>query len=335
MLKLLQCNLQRSRAVTGDFIKIMMEREIDISIVQEPYSNGHMAIGFKGMRIFSSPDLKATIVINSPDIVCMQVILDDRDKGVCAFIGKKDFEIHIVSLYCRFRENITEYIDYLERLLVCIGGKPVIVGMDANAVSSLWHSKNIRRGDAAVPRALELTEFIIEENLMVLNQPSDSYTFNGPAGVSDIDVTCINEAASEYTYKWDIIEGAGISDHSVIGITIDYPVVNGVEEENCRWSTFKVNWTEYANAINECSNELPFEDYEDMTADGKAEWLEQLFHRVNDDKLKRLTGPKLKRIKWWTPELNNMKRITKKSRICFQRARKNGAANLYQVKEVF
>lgn len=335
MLKLLQCNLQKSRAVTGDFISVMTERNIDVAIVQEPSANEHMAIGFRGMKTFSSPDLKASIIVNSPDVVSMQVILDDMDKGVCAFIGTKDFGIHMVSIYCRFGEDIGVYLDYLDRLISCIGDKPMIVGMDANAVSSYWHSKNMRRGDPATHRGFELTEFLINKDLTVLNQPSELYTFDGPAGTSDIDVTCINEAASEYAYDWSIMEGVGISDHSVIGISIGYPVVNHMDEITCRWSTYKVDWTEYANSINECANDLPFEDYEEMTIDDKAEWLERLFHQVNDVQLKRLSGPRLKRVKWWTPELSNRRRITRKRRVHFQHARRNGAADLQQVKAAF
>lgn len=96
------------------------------------------------MKVFSTADLKAAVVINSPEMSCMQIKMDDADKGVCVHVYKNNLSIYAASIYCRFGEPLEDYLNYLERLLHLVGGRPLLIGMDAKAVSPMWHSKTMQ-----------------------------------------------------------------------------------------------------------------------------------------------------------------------------------------------
>ena len=66
---------------------------------------------------------------------------------------------------------------------------PFLLEADANATSRFWHCKNITAGRNRELRGATLTEYITHNNFLIINSPSDFYTFSGPTGSSDIDVT--------------------------------------------------------------------------------------------------------------------------------------------------
>ncbi|XP_064215678.1 retrovirus-related Pol polyprotein from transposon 297 [Tribolium castaneum] len=75
----------------------------------------------------------------------------------------------------------------------------MLVGLDANAVSPLWHSKwEAWREDERVVRGRVLEEVILREGIVVLNSPSDEYTYFGLGGQSDIDVTLCTDRTPIY-----------------------------------------------------------------------------------------------------------------------------------------
>ena len=64
-----------------------------------------------------------------------------NEYGVCVWL-KGDFgEVCVVSMYCRYCQDIEPYLSYMDRVHRFARGKCVIFGMDANATSLLWFSK--------------------------------------------------------------------------------------------------------------------------------------------------------------------------------------------------
>lgn len=50
------------------------------------------------------------------------------------------------------------------------------------------------------------------------------FTYNGPAGIYDIDLTLVNERSFEF--KWSIISGCGMSNHQLIKILVSLVEIN-------------------------------------------------------------------------------------------------------------
>lgn len=49
--------------------------------------------------------------------------------------------LFVVSVYCKFNQSLGDYLDFLAELVGVVGSSSIIVGMDARAISTMWHSK--------------------------------------------------------------------------------------------------------------------------------------------------------------------------------------------------
>jgi len=80
--------------------------------------------------------------------------------------------------------------------------------MDANARSVLWHAgETDNRGEV-------VEEFILINNLTVINKVSDFNTFRTERGASNIDVTLANHKISTGISAWTIDPDFSFSDHN-------------------------------------------------------------------------------------------------------------------------
>ena len=77
-------------------------------------------------------------------------------------------------------------------MCVCVKGNRVIFGVDANAAFPLWFSKDGGRSRENEMRGRILEECVIANGMIVFNEPSESYTFSGMRGESDVDVPLMN-----------------------------------------------------------------------------------------------------------------------------------------------
>lgn len=334
-LKIIQYNCQRSYFVMCDLGKILCSRKVSVAILQEPLVRVGKVVGLPaGFRTFEAQDGKSAVVICDPKLECMKINARRNAIGCCVFLKGGFGEIYVCSLYCRPGVYIHPYIKYLEKMAEIGHGKPLLIGMDANATSVLWHSKRIRLGSDSARRGEALAELFIRQELLPINEPSDYSTFSGPAGVSDIDVTVVNEAAHVYSFDWKIVEGLGISDHSIIEISMGFKV-NNTMVLPVRWSTMNVDWKNYREAVNLKVENVSLENYEVWSIDRKVDWIEGVFYEVNDDQLQRMTGRRVKRIKWWNNNLNELKKGVKRARRCFQRARRNNESDVDRLKKVY
>jgi len=216
--KIFQLNCQRSYAVMCEVGALMHESGSSIALVQEPYTTNGCIRGLPAsMRVFIDTRANAAILINDARLECMLIRADDY--GVCVCVEGEIGRIWVASIYCKFGENLDPYIAYMDTVLLQASNTPVILGMDANASSTLWFSKISRQasGYQSLSRGEVLSEWRISNRVHILNEPSEWYTFDGPRGKSDIDVTLVNEAAKRtFEISWKVMGGTGVSDHNPI-----------------------------------------------------------------------------------------------------------------------
>lgn len=113
-------------------------------------------------------------------------------------------QIFIISGYFQCRNPIGVYLNHLDFVLNELRGKQVIIGVDANAESHLWHSfDSDDKGD-------ELEAFINTHNLLVLNKQDQPPTHE--AG-NNIDVTLATAGFARKIPSWTVHEQASIGDH--------------------------------------------------------------------------------------------------------------------------
>ena len=128
-----------------------------------------------------------------------------------------DFEeLFVVSMNCQYGNDIEKYVAYMERVCECVKGKRVIFRMDANAASPWWFSKVGGRSRENEMRGRILEEWVIANGMIVLNEPSETYTFSGMRVESDVDVPLMNGNMAGCLFKWRVMSDWCISDHNAI-----------------------------------------------------------------------------------------------------------------------
>ncbi|KAH8273773.1 hypothetical protein KR026_003018, partial [Drosophila bipectinata] len=192
----------------------MCERGSVVALLQEPYSSYGGVRGLPAeMRVFPDSRCYAAVVVNDPNVEC--TLVSSTDWGVCVGLEGNFGRLFVVSVYCKFSEDINPYLQYMDEVLLQVSGNPVILGLDANASSPLWFSKMSRHrfGYRNYQRGETLAEWVITQEIQVVNEPSEWYTFHSSQGKSDIDVTLVNESAMRVcAFQWSVLGGHGVSD---------------------------------------------------------------------------------------------------------------------------
>ena len=114
------------------------------------------------------------------EAMCVNVFTNEH--GVCVWLKGNFGELFVVSMYCLYGLDIEPYLAYMDKVRRYTKGKCVIFGMDASATSSLWFSKGGARSKENEMRGRILEEWIVLNGTIVLNEPSELYTFSGIRG---------------------------------------------------------------------------------------------------------------------------------------------------------
>lgn len=317
-LKLGQLNAQKSYSVAND-IKADLNNNLDVLCLQEPYSYMGRVRGYtaNNKRIIQ-PNTKcpmAAIVFYNDEIEVTQLnTVGEHVVAVQILLGKT--EIFIVNAYCQFSHDIEPYLIEIEKVLNKLKDKMVIVCMDANARSVLWHAgETDNRGEI-------VEEFILINNLTVINEVSDFNTFRTEQGASNIDVTLANQKISTGISAWTIDPDFSFSDHNLIRFTVN--IGNEIftkKERTERYNIKKANWNEFTKKVNEKFGE----DFVKELGSVKSDLAVNLFTR----KLTQIcdaTIPKkraiTKSVPWWDENLLNLRKKMLKAKKELKRARK-------------
>ena len=316
-----QLNCAKCRDVMCELGVYMCENGVSVALVQEPY------VLMGGVKGFPASFRVVTSTVTSDHIGISGIVINDvgldvfvvqehtSELGACAIISGSLGAVCFVSVYCRFGENIEPYLVYMEaiRLMCRDKGMRLVIGMDANAVSPLWYSKGLdrARGRLSEVNARAIEDWVLEGNLEVVNAPSEWYTFSGPRGQSDINVTLTNAGGGDYSFKWEVQPQWGTSDHNLISIRVDrtgdIQLEQGSSDDapmaTIRWNTIGVDWKEYGEDIKVVASSYSLEEYRALSLSDKVRVLNDWISTVNDRNLRRITRSNAKKVKWWNRDL--------------------------------
>ncbi|CAK9834279.1 Retrovirus-related Pol polyprotein from type-1 retrotransposable element R1 (Fragment) [Anthophora retusa] len=217
--------MQNAKLVTDELRQAVVQDQIDILAVQEPYSYRNTVPGFGlvSKTIFDTDkftgmtalgNIKAAIIVTNPTYTTMRLGHLSNTHFACAEITTAAHIFYVVSAYFQCSDHIHPYLQHLERILEELKGNKIIICIDANAKSTLWHSQiTDARGEA-------LEELILQKNLFIMNQPSERFTFDNARGKSNIDVTLTTTAIYKDIADWMILAPNTSSDHNMIQIII-------------------------------------------------------------------------------------------------------------------
>ena len=99
--------------------------------------------------------------MSDPNYDC--VVVDSSQLGVCVSVEGGFGRILVASIYCKFGEPLEPYLSYMDKVLLLASGSPLILGLDANATSSMWFSKVSRHtsGYQSHSRGVVLSEWVV------------------------------------------------------------------------------------------------------------------------------------------------------------------------------
>lgn len=125
----------KSYVCMGDLAANMCEKGVAIALLQEPYV-AHSAV--RGLpatfRVYTSEVSSdgvgiSAVAVNDANLVVNVMAEFTNRWGI--YVKGANIELYVVSVYCRFGEEISPYLQYLENVrMMC-------------AVSAAWFSKGI------------------------------------------------------------------------------------------------------------------------------------------------------------------------------------------------
>lgn len=176
-LRLAQLNAQGSRAVIDQVRQISTEQKIDIMLLQEPYVFANKIPGLeltavtltdrkKFATVSTAEKIKAAIVVFNKQINILKIEQLSNTHFICVEISTKKDRFYLVSAYFQHCEHIEPYLAHLERILNLLQGENIIICLDSNAKSTLWHSTSTdSRGEL-------LEDLIAQHRLHIANLKS-------------------------------------------------------------------------------------------------------------------------------------------------------------------
>ena len=303
---------------------ILAQGKYDFALLQEPYVNNGKVCGLpSGTRIFAAAGRPKSAVVVVGDFAAMPLLSLNSDCiSVVSCSGPMD--LLLVSLYCRFGDPIEFFTNQLDVILDSAAGRDIVIGMDANASSRTWYSKNIRRGALNAQNGVILEEWLVGRELLVLNEPSEDYTFNGPIGSSDIDLTLFS-GGTRCDFTWRVDPAAVTSDHSLIAVTIlamhnPTPPV----QASVGWRIpLDPCWLEYCRDVAVRAHTLGLNGWMALGTEAKAATLDAWITATNDEHFPRKgsRGRSIK-VRWWNGDLHKQRGKVRRLRRRAQRDRR-------------
>jgi len=336
-LTILQLNVQGSKEVAGDLRK-RMENRADIMVLQEPYSLVGRVKGYAGLRgrvfqprVFAP---KAAIIINNPELDVLQLDLGNSSHVVAVQITAKAHEFYLVSVYFQFSHSVEPYLTILDDCIAKIRNNnaknEIIICADVNAQSATWFSR------LTDDRGEKVEDFIIENNLIVLNQPSRHTTYASHSGTSNIDVTLTTPGIAGHIRDWHIEPEAAISDHNAILMKISTcRDRHHLQEKDLSFNVKRADWELFDEEVRRrfdprLKSKLTLQPATPAVA---------LMTGVLQDICRRTIGTRKYRVRtvpWWNDNLTDLRKEVQKTRAQLSRARRlNLSADLEQAKNKY
>ena len=315
----MQYNMARKKAALNEMYKILEENNIEIALIQEPYTfNNIIPNSFPYTILSCNPEIgrpRACIILTSQLKYIYHINYATTDICVCTInLNKK--HIVLVSLYLPPRaylsdlNPINEHINILLDIINNLGNNIIVCG-DVNAHNVLWGSN---RTDA---RGEDLAELIASNDLHLLNYGTEPTFYTVRDGVeykSVIDITLSSTSMLPLLMDWRVTDEAECSDHKAImfDLLVHRTIISPPRTR--RYITNKTNWSRFefqvhnykdkwSQALMKISNNGDVDEVANMIFDDLS-LICQL--TLPEKKLKNRSVP------WWTQELSELRSIARR-----------------------
>ena len=313
-LHFLQINLQHKKTATDLLMQNIIQSNIDIALVQEPYinRNGKIPSVPRGYTAFnaSSVDARSAIIIKSSfvhfprtdffseDVVIVDIMIENKAVTFC-------------SVYCKLSEQPVP--ELLKKAVQSIRNE-FIISVDTNC-----HSTLVGYGRSDL-RANDWEKFLID-NFFSLHNESNMRTFKNSRGhTSTIDWTI--SSSQLQIERWTVrSDEPSLSDHQYISFQLALNSSDGI----ARLRNYKkADWEKIKRKIRNISGLQLWSTIEEAAQLNEAvEFLEEKISKAIDENVPSVPKICHKNL-WWNEDLQHMKSRLKRAR----RKRESNVMNL-------
>lgn len=302
---IVQLNSQMTSAVMSDLSLVLMSERVNFALLQELYVPKERVCGLLStwrVYVCGRVTAKAAVVVCDESVEAFCVNECTEECGVCVWLRGIFGEMFVASMYCRHVYDIRPYLAYMDRVRECVKGERMIIGMDANAASPLWFSKDGGRSRENEMRGRILEEWLVATGITLLNEPSEFYTFSEVRGQSDVDVTLVQGNMAGCLYKWEVKSEWYLSGHNTILIQMMYESANKVRKLNVwrRWICENVSWEDYERDLSAIADERGMDVICESNVEKIVERVTERIQEVNIKYMKVRVNENDRRIRWWT-----------------------------------
>lgn len=327
---MLQINAARSIAVAGELRALLQEGSVDILCVQEPYQLKGKVVGYRSGTIrLVQPESKTpwvTTMAAQAGVHLFRCGTGRDEHMVHVKVAAASGEIHLINVYCQYSKPIEPFLDRLREMIIGIKSverdPSIVLVMDANAKSESWHAGQLD------DRGRQLEEFIIENQLWVVNERTNVPTYEATVGESFIDVTIASGNMRRKISGWRVTREIVAGDHNAVRFEIS----DGANGERSRrvhtgiegYRLPKGTWEVFHHAYRRNVTEQWKEELERQHPDEIARMYMRALEKVCQEGLKRRSAASTA-VPWWTSDLRRRRDEVKRARKRLARTR--GAAN--------
>jgi len=236
-----QTNLQHSRTETSNLGQLINQHNVDITYIQEPYPINNKLAGLpRAHKVYTSGDgrKRTAIVINNDQLDATLITQLSNEDCVAVEVRSEVVKFFSVSMYFDIHRDMEEDIRQLEKVMDYTKGNGLIIAADSNARSRMWHDTITNQ------RGKILEQFLICNGLYVMNEATETPTFQSNRGSSCIDLTIANSRLVRYVSDWTCGEEESCADHNIVNFKIA-SVNNGKGKMNYMGVRYITNQQDY------------------------------------------------------------------------------------------
>ncbi|GBM57503.1 hypothetical protein AVEN_137936-1 [Araneus ventricosus] len=181
-------------------------------------------------------------MISNPDIKVFPLKI--LKKLVAIEIELSGEKFLMISVYCPPSEELGDNINEISALLLCFSQEKIVILGDFNAKSSIWGPRNTdKRGNI-------VHDLINQFDLVVINDRDSLLSFNGPCGISWIDIMMVKNIGVDRITEWEISDRITLSDHQIMEFKIEKENFSN-KRGACKWSIENINLFDFKIKVNQ------------------------------------------------------------------------------------
>lgn len=349
-IKCLQVNLQHSRAATDNLMEYVVQHNIDIIFLQEPYCLNNNIVGIgRNYRVFSTGNMRkrAAIIITNKfiDAIMLRQLSDEDMVVLEIIIGSHKF--FAASMYMDIKRDIDMDFNKLDNILKFQNGTGVLIAVDSNARSSMWHDRITN------DRGRDMEAYLSVNNIFIMNEKSDITTFESSTGKSNVDLTLSNACLVQSLFDWECCHDESCSDHRIITFNIGTPSVQHNDNgfHSIKYIVNEANFGDFEESIVKELEQRFLNQTASMTLLNMDKELSMVAERATDmdgfvtdyetvidtacknafiiKDTSRLKSKK-RSVPWWTTELTIQRKKTNAARRLYQRTKNDEILRTYR-----